>query len=402
LKLAYFVNQYPKVSHSFIRREILALEALGLPVERFALRGWNDPTLIDDEDIRERARTRFVLQDGAVALLARALAWLLPRPMRFASGLKAALALSRGSDRSLGLHLVSLAEAAVLTRWLEQAGVTHVHAHFGTNSAEVVHLARALGGPPYSFTLHGSFEWDMPRQLKLREKIRDAVFVAGVSSFTRAQLMRWSRPEDWPKLHQIHCGLAPSYFQTPVPSVPDTPRLVCIGRLCKEKAQILLVDAVARLVARGRAVELVLAGDGEDRPAIEARIRERGVGGQVRITGWISGDQVRQELADSRALVVASFMEALPVVIMEAMALRRPVIATQVGAIAELVRDGQEGWTIPAGSVDALVDAMERCLTAEIDALRAMGERGHARALQRHRSDDQAERLAKLFRSSHR
>jgi colanic acid/amylovoran biosynthesis glycosyltransferase len=402
LKLAYFVNQYPKVSHSFIRREILALEALGLPVERFALRGWNDHTLVDEEDVRERGRTRFVLQDGALALLVRALVWLLCRPGRFVRGLKAALALSRGSDRALALHLASLAEAAVLTRWMEQAGITHVHAHFGTNSAEVVHLAHALGGPPYSFTLHGSFEWDMPRQLKLREKIRDAVFVAAVSSFTRAQLMRWSRPEDWPKLHQIHCGLAPSYFQAPVPLVPDTPRLLCIGRLCKEKAQILLVDAVAELVARGQAVELVLAGDGEDRPAIEGRIRERGVGGQVRITGWISGDQVRQELADSRALVVASFMEALPVVIMEAMALRRPVIATQVGAIGELVRDGQEGWTIPAGSVGALVDAMQRCLATDLDTLRVMGERGHARALQRHRSDDQAARLAGLFRSSHR
>jgi colanic acid/amylovoran biosynthesis glycosyltransferase len=400
MRLAYFVNQYPKVSHSFIRREILALEALGLPVQRYALRGWDDASLADPADLAERERTRFVLQGGMAGLLWQAVGWALKHPGRMLSGLRAALAMARGGDRTPAHHLVALLEAVRLVDWLAADGATHLHAHFGTNSAEVAHLVRALGGPPYSFTVHGSEEWDMPQQLKLREKVRDAAFVVGISAFTCAQLMRWSRPEDWPKLHQVHCGLDAAFFEGPATPAPDNRRLLCIGRLCKEKAQLLLIDAVARLAGRGVALELVLAGDGEDRALIEARIAHHGLADRVRITGWVSGERIRAELLASRALVLASFAEALPVVLMEAMALRRPVVATIVGGVAELVRDNLDGWLVPAGSVGSLADAIEHCLASDIKGLRAMGDRGHERVLLRHRADDQAARLAALFRQA--
>lgn len=400
MRLAYFVNQYPKVSHSFIRREILALEALGLTVLRYALRGWDDASLADPADLAERERTRFVLQDGMFRLLWEGVRWGLKHPRRLFDGLRAALAMAHGGDRTTAHHLVALLEAVRLVDWMAADAATHLHAHFGTNSAEVAHLVRALGGPPYSFTVHGSEEWDMPQQLKLREKVRDAAFVVGISSFTCAQLMRWSRPEDWPKLHQVHCGLDAAYFNGPPVPVPDNRRLLCIGRLCKEKAQLLLVDAVAELARRGVAMELVLAGDGEDRALIEARIARHGLAERVRITGWVGGDRIREELLACRALVLASFAEALPVVLMEAMALRRPVIATHVGGIAELVRDKLDGWLVPAGSVGSLADAIEHCLSSDVKALRAMGDRGHERATLRHRADDQAARLAVLFRQA--
>lgn len=398
MKIAYFVNQYPKVSHSFIRREILALEKQGLMVERYALRGWNDATLVDPQDLAEVSRTRFVLQAGIGSLLLHMLRWALGHPGRYWRGLRLAVALARGGDRTLLHHLAALAEATQLVDWLQASGAQHLHAHFGTNSAEVAMLARALGGPPYSFTAHGSEEWDMPQQLKLREKIRDAAFVVGISSYTCAQLMRWSRPVDWPKIHPVHCGLDAAFFAGPPMPAPDNRRLLCIGRLCKEKAQRLLIDAVALLARRGVPLELVLAGDGEDRAEIEASIAAQGLARQVRITGWIDGTRIRDELLAARALVLASFAEALPVVLMEAMALRRPVIATCVGGIAELVREGQEGWLVPAGSVEALADAIACCLATPIEQLHAMGERGHLRAAARHDADVQAAQLAALFK----
>lgn len=397
MRIAYFVNQYPRVSHSFIRREIVALEALGLGIERFALRGWDDATLVDPADLAERQRTRYVMQQGLPSLLAHAIAWFAAHPLRGLRGLKLAFELARGGDRTLAHHLVALVEAVQLVRWLADSGATHVHAHFGTNSAAVAMLAHRLGGPPYSFTVHGSEEWDMPLQLKLREKVRDAAFVVGISSFTCAQLMRWSQPSDWPKLHQVHCGLGPEYIAGPTSPAPDNRRLLCIGRLCKEKAQCLLIDAVALLDQRGVRLDLVLAGDGEGRADVATRIAGHGLTDRVRITGWIGGTQIREELLACRALVLASFAEALPVVLMEAMALRRPVIATCVGGISELVREGQEGWLVPAGSAAALAAAIECCLASPIDALHAMGERGHQRAAERHNADVQAARLAALF-----
>ncbi len=397
MKIAYFVNQYPKVSHSFIRREILALERQGLHIKRYSLRGW-DAELVDAEDLAERERTRFVLQQGVGALLGQLLSFTLRRPRDAFRGLKKMLQLAQGGDRTWAHHFIALAEGVVLSQWMNDDGIEHVHAHFGTNSAEVVMLAHAVGGPGYSFTLHGPEEWDMPVQFKLREKIRDARFVVGISSFAAGQVFRWARPEDWDKVHVVHCGIEPAFHDTkPVP-VPDNCRMVCIGRLCKEKAQGLLIQAVGRLKERGIPVELVLAGDGEMRPAIEALIAKLGLGSQVRITGWISGAQVREELMAARALVLPSLMEGLPVVIMEAMALRRPVLTTYIAGIPELVRNEQDGWLFPAGSLDELTNAMAACLATPVQDLRTMGESGRTRVLERHDIDVEVAKLLKQFR----
>src|SRR5690242_12323139 len=162
LKLAYFVNQYPKVSHSFIRREILALERQGIDVQRIALRGW-DAEVVDAEDKAEQTKTRYVLQGGLAPLLAALAKSLLTSPRRFLKALALACRMGWRAERPLPYHLIYLAEACRMVPWLKASGATHVHAHFGTNSAEVVMLARALGGPPYSFTVHGPDEFDRPQ-----------------------------------------------------------------------------------------------------------------------------------------------------------------------------------------------------------------------------------------------
>ncbi len=396
MKLAYLVNQYPKVSHSFIRREIHALEARGLTVRRYALRGW-DAELADPADEAERGQTRFVLRDGAARLLRPTLAMMVSRPARFAAAIAAAWRRWRAGDRSLALNLVTLAEACLLVEWMQADGITHVHAHFGTNSATVVMLARLLGGPGYSFTVHGPEEWDGPARIGLPEKIAHARFVVAISHYTRSQLCRWAAPQHMAKLAVVRCGLETAFHdQSPAPAA-DVPRFVCVGRLCTDKAQLLLVEAVGELARRGIAVELVLAGDGEARPQIEAEIARLGLTGQVRITGWISSAQVRSELLAARAMVLPSFAEGLPVVIMEALALRRPVLSTFIAGIPELVEPGVNGWLFAAGSVPDIVRAMTECLQTPLHRLHAMGQAGRDRVLARHDISTEAARLAELL-----
>jgi colanic acid/amylovoran biosynthesis glycosyltransferase len=397
--LAYFINQYPKVSHSFIRREILAVERQGLGVRRYALRGW-DAQVVDADDERERERTGFILQRGLRPVLLALARQVLTQPACAWRGLRLALQLARGSNRSLALHLVSLCEAALLVQWARRDGVRHIHAHFATNSAEVVLLAQALGGPSYSLMVHGSEEWDQPRQLKLREKIAGAAFVAGISSHGRAQLMRWADVGDQGKLQVVHCGLDQSFHAGDWPPAPDLPRLVSVGRLCVEKAPWLLVRAVARLKREGTPVQLVLAGDGELRPMVERLIAEQGVADCVHITGWIPGARVREELLRARASVLTSLVEGLPVVLMESLGLQRPVIAPWITGIPELVRDGEEGWLFAPGDEDGIVQAVRRCLHTPIEQVRAMGARGRARVLQRHDVDREATKLAALLRDA--
>lgn len=396
MRIAYLINQYPKPSHTFIRREILALEAQGLEVDRIAIRGWREVP-IDAADRTEQARTRYVLESGAGPLAAAVLRIAVRTPLRFVSAVRLAFRTGWHSERGLAYHLIYLAEACRVLIWLREREVTHLHAHFGTNAACVAMLVRALGGPPYSFTVHGPEEFDKPQLLALGRKIQSAMFVVAISSFGRSQLLRWCRPSDWARIEVVHCGLDRSYFDTPHTSPPLAPRLVCVGRLCEQKGQLLLIEAARRLAAEGVNFELVLAGDGEMRPAIESALVAHRLEDRVRITGWIDGEQVRREILAARAMVLPSFAEGLPVVLMEAMALRRPVISTYVAGIPELVVNGECGWLVAAGSVEDLVSAMAQALRCPTAALEAMGERAYRRVMSRHQLETEATRLADLI-----
>jgi glycosyltransferase involved in cell wall biosynthesis len=395
MRVAYLINQYPKVSHSFIRREIQAVERCGIEVIRLALRGWNSE-LSDEEDRLERARTRYVLRDGPWPLVRAALAMLLGRPASLFRGLALAWRMSRRAEKPLLVHLAYLAEACRIEPWLRSAGIAHLHAHFGTNSAEVAMLVHTLGGPPWSFTVHGPEEFDKALIIGLAEKVRRCAFVVAISSYGRSQLYRWIEPAHWSKVHVVPCGLEASYFSGPAVPVPETRRLVCVGRLCEQKGQLLLIEAARRLAEAGVAFDLVLAGDGEMRPDIEAAITRYRLR-QVQVAGWIGSDAVRKEILAARALVLPSFAEGLPVVIMEAMALRRPVISTFVAGIPELMRSGEHGWLVPAGDLDALADALCACLDTPTDRLMRMGEAAQAMVKARHHVDAAAARLASMF-----
>ena len=395
-RIAYFVNQQPEVSHTFIRREILALERQGFEVMRIAARGW-DKELVDTEDVREQENTRYVLQAGMTGLALAVLKVVVTRPFRFFVAFKLAVKMGIRADRPLPVHLIYLAEACCMIPWLDDFGARHIHAHFGTNSAEIVMLAHALGGPAYSFTVHGPEEFDKTQFLGIGEKVRRSAFVVAISSYGRSQLYRWVEHAYWSKVNVIHCGLEKAFHDVdPVP-LTTSPRLVCVGRLTEAKGQLLLIEALHRLNQKGIRIELVLAGDGEMRAELEALITKYGLTRQVRITGWISSIQVREEIMAARGLVLPSFAEGLPVVIMEAMALRRPVLTTYVAGIPELVRPGLEGWLFAAGSVEALMAAMEDFLTKSDDELKKMGDTAYFRVMERHSIDTEATKLAKLF-----
>ncbi len=397
MKIAYFINQYPKVSHSFIRREIQAVERQGFAVQRIALRGWSEP-LPDEEDLRARARTHYVLRDGVARLLAAALATLLRSPLRFFAAFALAVRMARGSYRPALYQLVNLLEACRVLQWTRAFGALHIHAHFGTNSAEVPMLVSALGGPSFSFTVHGPEEFLRP--MGLAGKVEHARFTVAISSFTRSQLLLCCPHQYWDRIKVVHCGLEPDYFAAPWSEASHPQRLVCVGRLCEAKGQLLLIEAIAKLHASGRRVELVLAGDGPLRAELERLIAQRHLEHCIRITGWIASSAVRQEILEARALVLPSFAEGLPVVIMEAMALHRPVLSTYIAGIPELVVPGETGWLFPAGSVEALVGSIEHCLGLPNTELRAMGEAGHRRVVARHHIDVEARKLSALFQGA--
>lgn len=383
MRIAYLVNQYPKVSHTFIRRELTALEQRGVEVKRYSVRRVNEP-LADPADLAELERTRVVLDVGAAGLAAAMARMSARRAPAFARASALAAKVGYGSERGLAIHGAYLGEACVLTEWMERDRIEHVHAHFGTNSAAVAMLIEALGGPGYSFHVHGPEEFDKPDAIALSEKILRARFVCGISSFGRSQLYRRARYKDWPKIHVVRCGVEPEFLEGDGRPFPTAPELVSVGRLSEQKGQILLIDALGKLAKEGLDFHLTLVGDGEMRSDVEEAIARHGIVDRVHITGWASGAVVREKILAARAMILPSFAEGLPVVIMEALGLERPVLSTYVAGIPELVEPGRSGWLIPAGSVDAIASAVREVLATPAEKLIEMGREGRRAVLERH------------------
>jgi glycosyltransferase involved in cell wall biosynthesis len=396
MRIAYLVNRYPAVSHSFIRREIIALEARGNVVFRYAI-NFPDGELVDPADRAEAGKTRHVLRQSPGTILADTARTLFAHPLGILRALLESLSLGHRSDRGIVRHLAYLVEAVVVAAWCGHDGVQHLHAHFGTNSAAVALLASKITGLPYSFTAHGPEEFDKPEAIGLSRKIRSAAFVVAVSSYGRSQLMRWSDEANWKKLHVVHCGIDDESCAGPVGASAPGRGLLCIARLAEQKGLHVLLEATATLRDQGHEFDLVLAGDGPLRESLERRIRDLGLAHLVTMTGWISGERVRAEIERARAFVLPSFAEGLPVVIMEAMALARPVISTYIAGIPELVLPGVTGWLVPPGNPASLAEAMRQALSAAPDELVRMGEAARHRVLERHDVMREAEKLEILM-----
>lgn len=398
MRIAYLTNQYPKISHTFIRREIDAVVRADarLEVFRYSIRPTPD-RLLDPADVAEQRITDVVLNHGFISLLWATLRVLLTHPLRFLGAFLLAMKLGRRGRQGRLWHLFYLVEAAWLLLKFKSKQICHVHVHFGTNPATVALLCRVLGGPTYSFTVHGPEEFDGPESLHLQTKIEYCQFVVAVSSFGRSQLCRWAAFRDWHKIEVVRCGLSSDDLDQNTSPVENNQRLVCVGRLSEQKGQFLLVEAARILLDAGVKFELVLVGDGELRDAIERHIHSSGLQHHVRLIGWQTSQQVRDWLESSRAFVLPSFAEGLPVSIMESFAAGRPVVSTYIAGTPELVRPGENGWLVPAGSSEALAIALKDVLQTSTDVLTTMGARGKTLVQELHRADTEAGKLAQLF-----
>ena len=390
MKLAYLLNSYPMTSTTFIRREIEAIERHGLPVERFAVRHWDVP-LIDQADIAEQKRTHYLLTGNGAGLLSAFLRECVTNPGGLIRTIGPWWTLFRSARGGLIRHIAYLAQAAYFRQQANKKTITHVHSHFATNAAAVAMLSNLLGGPNYSFMVHGPDELTDAPLLQFPMKVQHAAFVAAISNFCRSQIIRFGGSEAADKIEIIHCALDLSEFHPAPPS--DNQTFVCVGRLCPQKGQSQFPAIAERLRGDFPNLKIILVGDGESRPEIESEIARRDVADNVILRGWMDNAAVRKEIIGARCFLLPSYAEGLPVVIMEAMALGRPVISTYIAGIPELL-DSNCGWIIPAGSPDDLEKAMRAALTTPIEELARLGAEGRGRIEVAHDIDIEAKRLS--------
>jgi glycosyltransferase involved in cell wall biosynthesis len=254
-------------------------------------------------------------------------------------------------------------------------------------------IAARMAGLPFSFTLHGPAELFDPEGWHLGEKVARARFTLCISHYARAQAMLFSDRAHWPRIRIVHCGVEPARYATTPPPARDGLHLLFVGRLTAIKGVFVLLDAVAAAAVPG--LRLTLIGDGEDRAALEARAAELRL--DATFAGYASQSGVAEAVTQADALVLPSFAEGVPVVLMEAMAGARPVICTQVGGVSELVGDGDTGLVVPPGDAAALAGAIRRLAAMSPDARAAMGARGRALVAAEFDVDGEASRIAALL-----
>ena len=396
MRIGYLMNIYPVTSATFIRREIGALEKQGVEVHRFALRTWTEE-LVDPQDKLEQEKTTYLLSGRSRGLIADFFKELAgnPKGVFRAIGLWARL-LNNARSGPIR-HVAYLLEAISLKRALTESNIGHVHAHYSTNTAAVAMMSEAAGGPGYSFTAHGPDEFLDWSASSLKLKVHRARFVAAITDYCRSVLTLAAGQDAWGKIRVVRCGVQTDEFiPTKAPFDGAVP-FVCVGRLCPQKAQVLIVQALGRVAKRHPDIKIEFIGDGESRAEVEAAIKEHGVEDNVELLGWQSSDVVRDRLGKAKALILPSFAEGLPIVIMESFALARPVISSFIAGIPELVTP-ENGWLVPASSVDAIEDTMEQAMQASPKTLAQMGANGRRAIEVDHDVDVNAAKLKELFR----
>ena len=397
-RIAYLAGEYPAVSHTFILREVAALRARGLDVLTCSVRRPRPGQIRGPLEQAEACAT-FNLLDHAKQprRLIGAQAAALKNPGLYGRTLRKAWSMRGPGLRSAVYQLFYFLEATVLARHLKARGVTHLHNHFAQASCTVALLAARLAGIPFSFTLHGPADFTDPKLWRLDAKIADAVFVSCISHYCRSQAMLASPPADWAKLHIVHCGVEPArYDAPPAPDSGGGKGLLFVGRLTAAKGVPVLIGAMPRILQAHPDAHLTLIGDGPDRAGLEDQIRRLGLSGAVRFAGYRNQDEVAEALARAAVFVLPSFAEGVPVVLMEAMAARRPVIATRIAGIPELVEDGVSGRIVSPGDGQALAEAVYDIL-ADPGLAARMGEAGRQRVEAGFDVTHEAGKLAALF-----
>lgn len=400
--IAYMTGEYPKVSHTFIQREVAALRALGLTIETCTVRRASAAAIVGPDQQAEAART-FCILDAArnpATLLAAHLHMVVTAPQRWLSALALAIRLRPPGPKALLWQLFYFLEAGILARHLQKRGIVHLHNHFGSSSCSVALLTSTMTGIPFSFTMHGPQEFFETAHWRLDEKVARATFTVAISHFCRSQLMYLANRRHWQRLPIVHCGIDPARFPLPDATAGRPPHIAFVGRLDPVKGADLLLDALAALRNAHPGLTATFIGDGPHAAEIRAHARRLGLDDMTTFPGAQPEHAVAHLLQQADLLVLPSFAEGLPVVLMEAMATGLPVVASRIAGIPELVRDGENGLLIPAGDTASLIAAIDRLLRDP--ALRTrMGQAGRATVLADFAIDTEARRLARLFTEAH-
>lgn len=390
MRIGYLVPEFPSQTHAFFWREAMALEEQGFDIRFITTRRPRVETSHHAFTQAAQARTASLTPPSPMALTLLA-----AHPVRLARAITylANLHESPAGARIAALRL--LPAAATLAHLARAEGLAHVHVHSFGNAAHVAALARILGGPSWSATLHGDL---LVYGRDHAAKLRNAAFATAVTRPLAAALAK-----EVPGLVApvITMGADTRLF-TPGDSVPAPPlHIITIARLQHMKGHAYLLRAMSMLRNEGVELRATFVGEGPERAAIMAEISRLGLSNHVRLTGALGQEDVLQELRGAHVLALTSFGqgEAAPVSVMEAMSCGLPVVVSRIGGTEDMIDDGQDGLLVSQQSEAEIAAALRRL--AKDSALRhRLGQAARVKAVATFDHRHKAAALGQLIRAS--
>lgn len=367
---AYLVSRYPSVTHTFVVGEVAALRAAGVRVETASIRRSSDAEVVSDEHRAERDRTRALLPVAAPRLASVHLRAFGRRPRGYLQTLAVALRSSAAGGRARLWQLFYFVEAILLWDWMREHELHHVHVHHANVSADVALLAcryanTTEASPPWtwSLTVHGPTELLDISTHKLAAKVADAAAVIAISDFAHSQIATVADSAHLEKVHTVRCGIDTATFRPrPRSQTHRLANVLCVAALSRRKGHRVLLDAMAELGRAGVDAELTLVGDGPERARLESRVDELGLAGSVHFLGAVAHERIPALCTEADVFCLPSFAEGVPTVLMEAMAMQLPVVATGIMGVPELVEHERNGLIVPPARADLLAAALARLL----------------------------------------
>jgi glycosyltransferase involved in cell wall biosynthesis len=368
IKIAYITSRFPKLSETFVFREINALNQQGAEVSCFSIhRPTQEP--LPSEAQHFLKTTTYLWPPSPARFLFGVLRIAATRPREFFGTLK--LFLQRAPRHLSGVKRFTLhfLEGAYLAHLCEQRQIEYIHAHFANGPSSVAMAANALTGIPFGFTCHAQDIFADPLMLDL--KIKKARIPQTISQYNRDYIVKNFPLENAAKLkvHRVAVDLdqfRPSRAQH---MNNDSPVILAVGRLVRKKGFIHLIRACEILAQRGVNFRCWIIGEGPERAALQAAISASKLEEKVCLLG--AQTEIKKYLQRADVFIMPCVLDesgdrdGIPTTLMEAMAMRVPVISTNISGIPELIQHEKTGLLVPPADAETLAQAICRLIVDE-------------------------------------
>jgi glycosyltransferase involved in cell wall biosynthesis len=379
--IAVFVSRFPRLDETSILREMNELERQGQPVVLVPLLRGRGKVI--HEEAKPWLRRALYMPLLSLGIVGSNVHYMVRQPHRYFALLARIVGAMIANPAVMLKSVILFPKSVRLADTLSRLGIQHVHAQFATHPATMAYIVSSFSRITYSFTVHGPDIF--VHRLLLRDKIRRAKFVRAVSTFNKAFLSGLYSPDAENKIEVVHTGVNASVYASDEPrSAHEKPRILSVASLNRTKGFSFLIDACARLVNKGLAVDVSIVGGGTNAARIQHAIKEAGLADSIHMLGPKPQHEVARLVRECDIFILPSViahdgqMDGLPIALIEAMAAGKPVVAAPISGIPELVRHGVTGLMVDMTHPDRIAEALQALMT-DPDLRERLGRAGEER-----------------------